>query len=154
MSLEVKHKALEDLAAAHVAFKDTVSPIPEDKLIVAMHGDWCAKDLVAHVSSWDEITSLDLSRIGQGHIPQLAALKSSEVDDWNAFMMRGRTLFSPGQVLAELEGRYEMLVEALEAVPEGMFGEGSLAWNMLALDIQHHKEHGGHISAWRQKEGL
>jgi hypothetical protein len=154
MSLEAKHKVLEELAAAHIAFKEAVLHIPEDSVTAPMHGDWCAKDLIAHVSSWDEITALDMHRIAQGHVPQLAGLKSTEVDDWNDFMMRGRRLFPMGQVMDELEDRYDMLVEAVEAVPEGMFGEGSLAWNMLALDMQHHREHAKHIREWREREGI
>jgi hypothetical protein len=154
MSLEAKHKAIEDLAAAHVAFKETVSHIPDDRMTAPVLDAWCAKDLVAHVSSWDELTALDMHRIAQGHVPQLAGLKSAEVDDWNDFMMRGRRLFPAGQVMGELESRYEMLVEGLQAVPEAMFGQGSLAANMLALTIQHYKEHGEHFREWRESEGI
>jgi hypothetical protein len=154
MSLEAKHKVLEDLAAAHVAFKEAVLHIPADKLTAPMHGEWCVKDLVAHVSSWEEVASLDLHRIAAGQVPIVAAFKEPEIDEWNAFLMRGRRLFPAAQVMAELESRYDMLVEAIEAVPEAMFSGGSVVANFLAVAIHHYGDHGGHIREWREKEGI
>src|SRR3972149_9693690 len=117
MSSEAKAKALADLAAAHLDFKETVRGIPDDKLTVAMLGEWSAKDVIAHVSSWEELAALDLRRIGRGHVPFVAGFREADVNEWNAFLMRGRKLFPPAQVFHELEGRYDMLVEALEPVP-------------------------------------
>lgn len=154
MSLEAKHKTLADLAAAHVAFKEAVAHIPEDRLTDPMHGEWCAKDLIAHASSLDELAALDLHRIAAGHVPTVAAFKESEVDEWNAFLMRGRKLFPAAQVMAELESRYDMLVEAIEAVPEAMFSGGSMVANFLAVAIHHYGDHGGHIREWREREGI
>jgi hypothetical protein len=155
MSLEAKRKTLEELAAAHVAFKETVSHIPDDKVTAPMQGEWSAKDLVAHVSSWEEVTALDVHRrLIRGHLPVIAALDHSEVDDWNAFLMRGRKAFSWQQVAWELEGNYEMLVEALEMAPASAFDQGSLLANFLAIAIHHYGDHGGQIHEWRQREGI
>ena len=153
MSSEAKTKALADLAAAHVEFKETVRGIPDDKLTVAVLGEWSAKDVIAHVSSWDELASLDLRRIGRGHVPTLAAFREADVDEWNAFFMRGRKLFPSPQVYHELEECYDMLVEALEIVPEAMFQQGSMVTNFLAIAVQHYQDHGGHIREWREREG-
>ncbi len=71
MSSEAKTKALADLAAAHVQFKETVRGIPDDKLAAVVLGEWSAKDVIAHISSWNELAALDMRRIGRGHIPLL-----------------------------------------------------------------------------------
>jgi len=154
MTTEAKTKALADLAAAHVGFKETARAIPDEKLTVVMLGEWSAKDVIAHVSSWNELSALDLRRIGRGHVPCLAAFREADVDEWNAFLMRGRRLFPPAQVLHELEGCYDMLVEALETVPEAMFQQGGMVTNFLALAAQHYQDHGGHIRDWQQREGI
>jgi hypothetical protein len=153
MSSEAKTKALADLAAAHVDFKETIRGIPEDKLAAVMLGEWSTKDVIAHVGAWDELASLDIRRIGRGHVPTLAAFREAEVDEWNAFYMRGRKLFLPAQVYHELEECYDMLVEALETVPEAMFEQGSLVTNLLAVSVHHYQDHGGHIREWREREG-
>jgi len=154
MSSEAKTKALADLAAAHVGFKETIRGIPDEKLAVVMLGEWSAKDVIAHVGAWDELAALDIRRIGRGHIPCLAAFREEEVDEWNAFYMRGRKLFPPAQVYFELEACYDMLVEALETVPEAMLEQGSLVTNLLAISVHHYEDHGGHIREWRQREGI
>jgi len=149
-----KSDALADLAAAHAAFKETARGTPDDKLTAVVLGEWSAKDLIAHISSWNELTALDLRRIGRGHVPCLAAFREADVDEWNAFFMRPRKLFPPAQVFFELEGCYDMLVEALETVPEAMFQQGSIVANLLALAAHHYREHGGHIREWREREGV
>jgi hypothetical protein len=149
-----KSDALAALAAAHMGFKETVRDIPDEKLTVVMLGEWSAKDVIAHISSWNELSALDLRRVGRGHVPCLAAFREADVDEWNAFFMRPRKLFPPAQVLHELEGCYDMLVEALETVPEAMFQQGSMITNFLALAAHHYQEHGGHIREWRQREGI
>jgi len=153
MSSEAKTKALADLAAAHVHFKETVRGIPDDKLTAVVLGEWSAKDVIAHIGAWDELASLDIRRIGRGHVPCLAAFREEEVDEWNAFYMRGRKLFPPAQVYFELEACYDMLVEALETVPEAMLEQGSLVTNLLAISVHHYEDHGGHIREWREREG-
>ncbi len=153
MSSEAKSKAVADLAAAHLDFKETVRGIPDDKLPSPVLGEWSAKDVIAHVSSWDELASLDLRRIGRGHVPTVAAFREADVDEWNAFLMRGRKLFPPAQVYHELEQCYDMLAEALETVPEAMFQQGGMVTNFLAITVHHYQDHAGHIREWREREG-
>lgn len=153
MSSEAKSKALADLAAAHVDFKEAVRGIPVDKLAAPVLGEWSAKDVIAHISSWDELASLDLRRIGRGHVPTLAAFREADVDEWNGFFMRGRKLFPTPQVYHELEERYDMLVEALETVPEAMFQQGGMVTNFLAIAVHHYRDHAANIREWREREG-
>lgn len=154
MTSEAKTKALADLAAAHVAFKEAVLGIPEDRLSVPMHGEWSAKDLIAHISSWNEFTSLDMRRLARGHVPCLAAFREADVNEWNAFLVRPRKLFPAGQVMAELEGCYDALAEALAAVPQAMFEPGHMVGNILLIVGGHYRDHAGHIRQWRSKEGI
>jgi hypothetical protein len=154
MTSEAKAKALADLAAAHVGFKEAVRGIPEDKLVIPMHGEWSAKDLVAHISSWNEFTALDMRRLARGHVPCIAAFREADVNEWNAFLVRPRKLFPAGQVMAELEGCYDALAEALGAVPQAMFEPGHMVSNILLIVGGHYRDHAGHIREWRSKEGI
>ena len=154
MTSEAKAKALADLAAAHVGFKEAVRGIPEDRMTVPMHGEWSAKDLIAHISSWNEMTALDMRRLARGHVPCIAAFREADVDEWNAFLVRPRKLFPAAQVLSELEGCYDALAEALGTVPQAMFEPGSVVRNILAIAVHHYGDHSGHIRQWREREGL
>ena len=154
MTSEAKTKALAELAAAHMAFKETVSGIPEERLLVPMQGEWSAKDLIAHISSWHEQTALDARRFARGHVPSIAAFREADVDEWNAFLMRPRKLFPAAQVLSEMDGSYAMLVEALASVPQAMFEPGKMLPNVLAIVIGHYGHHGSDIRRWREREGI
>src|SRR3990172_8047677 len=138
MTSETKAKALADVAAAHVAFKEAVRGIPEERLSVPMHGEWSAKDIVAHVSSWNEMSALDMRRLARGHVPCIAAFREADVNEWNAFFMRPRKL----------------LAEALGAVPQAMFEPGQMVSNLLALIGGHYRDHARHIREWREGEGV
>jgi hypothetical protein len=153
MTSETKAKALADVAAAHVHFKEAVRGIPEDRLGVPMHGEWSAKDIVAHVSSWNEMSALDMRRLARGHVPCIAAFREADVNEWNAFLMRPRKLFPAAQVLSELEGCYDALAEALGSVPQAMFEPGQMVSNLLALVGGHYRDHARHIREWREGEG-
>ena len=154
MTSEAKAKALADVAAAHVHFKEAVRGIPEEKLVVLMHGEWSVKDLIAHISSWNEFTSLDMRRLARGHVPCMAAFREADVNEWNAFLVRPRKLFPVPQVMAELEGCYHALAEALATVPQAMFEPGNMVANILLIARGHYREHTGHIRQWRSKEGI
>jgi hypothetical protein len=84
-------------------------------------GDWSAKDMLAHIASWDEFVALDMHRIGRGHIPCIASFKEGEVDSWNGFLMRPRRLWPLVQVRSEAQHCHEALLEALNTLPEPMF---------------------------------
>ena len=154
MSAEGKSRALADLDAAHSEFQQAVGGIPEAKLTVPMHGEWTAKDLIAHVSSWEEMGALDLQRVTRGHVPLLASFREADVDQWNAFLMRGRRIFPPAQVLGELNSSHEMLLAAMSSVPEAMFQPGQMVANFLAIATHHYRDHAGHIHEWRGREGV
>ena len=154
MTSETKAKALADVAAAHVHFKEAVRGIPEDRLGVPMHGEWSAKDIVAHVSSWSEFSAQDMRRLARGHVPCIAAFREADVNEWNAFFMRPRKLFPAAQVMAELESCYGALVEALGTVPQAMFEGGNMVANILLIAGGHYRDHAGHIRQWRSKEGI
>jgi hypothetical protein len=151
---EAKAKMLADLAAAHVEFKEAILHIPEKHTSDGVLGDWTAKDVAAHVSSWDEMVCMDLQRLVRGHLPVMEGVRADEVDEWNAVLMKGRFAFPFEQVLSELEECYDMLFESLESVPYSMFKEGGAVERMMAIEIEHYRTHAAHVREWREKLGI
>ncbi len=149
-----KSKALADLQAAYQELQQSASGVPDDKMGAVWSGEWSAKDILAHIASWDEFASLDLQRLGRGHMPCLAAFKEAEVNDWNGFLMRPRRLFPLPQVRFESEHCHRQLVDVLNALPEAVFAPGNMAAAFLAIATAHCRDHAGNIRGWRQKEGL
>jgi hypothetical protein len=149
-----KSSAIDDVKSGHAELLKAIEGLPDDKMGVVWYGEWSTKDVLAHIASWDEFATLDLRRIGRGHIPCLAAFKEAEVDEWNGFFMRPRKLFALPQVRFEGEHWHDELLDTLDALPDPMFSQGQMVANFVAIAGAHYRDHAGRITEWRQKEGV
>jgi hypothetical protein len=143
---------LAELAEARAGLKSVLDGIPESDMTQPVDGTWSVKDMLAHIASWDELGATDLARAARGHVPVLASFKDEEIDDWNASLMRGRTLFSLPQALYELEDRRTRLVETLQACPEDLVA-GPLVARLCEVIIEHDGLHAKEIGDWRRAAG-
>jgi hypothetical protein len=148
-----KTNAIAAVEGGYAELQAAAKGIPEGRATAAAFGEWSAKDVLAHMASWDEFTSLDMQRIARGHVPCLAAFKEAEVDQWNAFLMRPRRMFPLAQVQFESAHCHRQLLSALEALPEASFAPGVVA-NVLAVIAGHYRHHAGQIREWRTREGI
>jgi hypothetical protein len=149
-----KSDAIAALEAVRQETVDAIDGIPEDKMTVPAFGTWSTKDVLCHLTSWEQLAVADLQRVSRGHIPQLATFRGEDVDEWNACLMRSRNLFPLPQVMFELEDARRQLIAALNDMPDGLFAAGQMV-RMLTDGLVHGEQ--GHvvdIRAWRRKEGV
>lgn len=149
-----KSDAIAGLEAARKETLDAINGIPEEKMSAVAFGTWSVKDVLCHLASWEQFAVPDLQRISRGHIPQLATLRLEEVDDWNAGLMRSRSLFPLPQVMVELEDSRRQYIDALNAQPEGVFATGQMVQRLTDGLVNGEKGHAAAIREWRQKEGV
>jgi hypothetical protein len=131
-----------------------IQGLPDDKMAVPLADDWSAKDIMGHITAWDEVTVSDLRRIARGRLPTLAAFREAEVDSWNAFLIRPRKLFPLPQIRAEFEEARAEMVVALKELPEGLLAQGQMVRNIFAIMANHEKDHARQVREWRQREGF
>jgi hypothetical protein len=151
---ETKARLIAELEDAHQELLAAVAGIPEEKVSVPMLGEWSVKDILAHISSWDELEVQDLRRLGRGHVPIQADFREEEGDEWNDFLLKGRRPFSPEQVMAEFEANRQARREVLDGLPDPLFASGSLVRGFCEGTVKHDQEHAAQIRAWRQKQGV
>jgi hypothetical protein len=149
-----KSDAIAVLETARKELLAAVDGVPQEKMTVPFLGEWSVKDILAHVSSWDELDAGDFPRLARGHVPLQAAFREEEANDWNAFLMRGRRLFSLPQVMFELEHQRQVAREALDALPDAVFAQGQMVRTFCDMTVDHDCEHAGHIRDWRQNERI
>jgi hypothetical protein len=140
---------IASLDRARAEFLEAIDGLPDTDLTKTAFGQWSVKDLIAHVSSWDEIGATDLERASRGHIPALMSFNDEEIDDWNASLMRGRLGFTLPQVQYELSDRRKRLIDALNGAPEALVA-GPLVARLTTVLIEHDTEHAEAIKPWRQ----
>ncbi len=149
-----KSDAIAPLEATRRETMDAIDGIPEDTMTVPSFGAWSVKDVLCHLTSWEQLAVADLQRVGRGHIPQLATFRGEDVDEWNAWLMRSRNLFPLPQVMFELEDTRRQLIDGLNALPDNLFATGQMA-RMLTDGLVHGEQgHAADIRDWRQKEGV
>jgi hypothetical protein len=149
-----KSDAIAVLETARRETLESINGIPEEKMTVAAFGSWSVKDVLCHLTSWEQIAAPDIQRVGRGHIPQLAAFRREEVDEWNVGLMRSRNLFPLPQVMFELEDSRRQFIDALNAQPEGMFAAGQMVRMLTDGLVSGENGHAAAIREWRQKEGI
>ena len=154
MSANGQTQAIADLETAYRELRQAIDGLPDDKMTAVWFGDWSTKDVLAHAASWDEFSTIDLQRVSRGHVPCLVAFKESEVDDWNAFLMRPRRLFPLAQVRFESDHWHQEMVESLKSLPDSMFVPGQIVHVFVTVATGHYRQHAEGIREWRQKEGL
>jgi hypothetical protein len=149
-----KTQLIRQLENAHHQLLAALKGMPVSKMTEPMLGEWSVKDILAHVSSWDELEVQDLRRLGRGHVPIQAAFREEEGDEWNDFLLKGRRLFSPEQVMAEFEANRQARREVLDGLPDALFASGSLMRRLCEGTVKHDQEHAAQIRAWRRKQGV
>ena len=149
-----KSDAIAALETVRAETLEAINGIPEDKMAVAAFGTWSVKDVLCHLTSWEQFAVPDLQRISRGHIPQLATLRLEEIDEWNAGLMRSRNLFLLPQAMFELEDSRRQFIDALNAQPEGVFAAGQMVRMLTDGLVNGEKGHAADIREWRQKEGV
>lgn len=118
--------------------------------------EWSVKDVLSHVTSWEELALPDLARLARGDVATLASvdLYSTSYDDANMIFMALRRHLPLDQVLRELDATHEDFMAAVARLPDSALADGQFGQLLVRITAEHDKEHSGHISQWRGKEGL
>jgi uncharacterized damage-inducible protein DinB len=145
-----KERVLNQLENEWQAFFQSFAELPDDVLIEPdVVGIWSIRDVLAHMSTWEEEALKALPRILEGkRLPRYGS-----IDAFNAREQERRRSLSLAQVKGELDTTHRRLIAFLESLSESAFTERFV--HRLRLDtLKHYREHAGQIAAWRQKKGF
>ena len=141
-------EARKELRASYQGLSD------EEMTRPAVAGDWSAKDVLSHVTSWEEFALPDLARLARGDVATLASvdLYSASFDQANMIFMALRRHLPLDQVFRELDATHADFMAAAGRLPDSALAEGQFGPLLLRITAEHDKEHAGHILQWRKKE--
>ncbi len=127
---------------------------PETLLEPNVVGTWSVRDVLAHITTWEEEASQALSLIlNDQPLPRYA--KYGGIDAFNAREWEKKKDLPLDQVKNELVATHERLVRFLDTVPENQFIAGKRFLRRLRLDtFNHYREHTLQILAWRNQQGV
>jgi uncharacterized protein (TIGR03083 family) len=114
-------------------------------------GDWSVKDILAHVTTWEEEALKYLPLIVQGGRPPRYATYGG-IDAFNEQMTEQKRGLTPAEVLRQADETHRRLIEYIQRVPEEQFTRETRFRHRLRLDTySHYPPHARMIQEWRER---
>jgi hypothetical protein len=134
------------LLASYAGFTDAQMTAP------GVVGAWSIKDIIAHVSVWEEEALTHLPVVLAGRRPPRYSTAHGGINAFNAQMTARNQDLSLAEVLRQRDATHRRLVEFLQRVPEPECGGDTRFRRRLRLDTYgHYAVHTAAIRAWRER---
>lgn len=115
-------------------------------------GDWSVKDILAHVTTWEEEALRMLPLILDGQTPPRYADLYGGLNAFNAQMSAQKRDLPLAEVLAQLDATHHRLIEVVQRAPDDQITRETRFRRRLRLDTySHYPEHARAIRAWRER---
>lgn len=147
-----KQQVLNKLEQAWTAFNGSYAGLTDDQMMQpGVTGDWSVKDILAHVSWWEEEALKHLPHILQGVRPPRYSVVYGGIDAFNAQMTELKRELSLAQVRKQSDETHQRLVDYLQGVADEQYMTETRFRRRLRLDTySHYPEHTRAIRAWRE----
>jgi len=149
---EQRQRLLKQLEAAWTALGESYAGLRDSQLVEpGVVEDWSVKDILAHVTTWEQEALQHLPLILAGGTPPRYAAQGG-IDAFNARATEDGRRVSLAEVLRRREETHARLLDYVRSQPEGTFAGQTRARRRLRLDTYGHSpEHTAAIRAWRQR---
>jgi uncharacterized protein (TIGR03083 family) len=146
------HQLLARLDKAWADLRDAYSGLDDASMLTpGVIEGWSVKDVLAHVTTWEEEALKYLPLIIAGGRPPRYATYGG-IDAFNAETSARKQSWSLPEVLRQLEETHERLVVLVAALPPEQIERETRARRRLRLDTySHYPEHANAIREWRRR---
>ena len=147
-----RRRLLKQLDEAWLTFKASYAGLSEAQLLEpGVTGAWSVRDIIAHVTTWDEEALKHLPSILEGERPPRYSVTYGGIDAFNALMTKRKESLSLSAVLRQLDDTHRRIVEVIERAPEDQLIRETRFRRRLRLDTYgHYPKHAAAIRRWRE----
>ena len=151
-----RQQLLNRLDIAWVAFQASYAGLSSSRLTEpGVVGDWSVKDIIAHVTWWEEEALRHLPLIMAGGRPPRYSVTYGGIDAFNAMMAERKRDVPLSDVLTQQHDTHQRLIDFVESVPEEHFTRDTRFRRRLRLDTSsHYPIHTKAIREWRQQRSF
>ncbi len=151
MTFPQREFLIERLQHARKPLEDLHPQAPPGKEIYA---NWTVKELLAHLTGWDDVTIEALHAHGRGE--PVSTTVSTGIDAYNARTVSSRESLNLKQTIDEWRATRQALIQALHDLPDEKFNQaltfpwgetGTVAY-LIEIFVEHEEYHGGHLAEW------
>jgi hypothetical protein len=146
-----RQQLLEKLDKAWAEIKESYAGLSGSQLTEpGIAGDWSVKDILAHVTTWEEEALKYLPLIIEGKRPP-RYITCGGIDAFNAQSTERKRSLSLSDVLRQLDEIHSRLIDYIQSVPEEQFTRETRFRRRLRLDTySHYPLHSKMIRDWRE----
>ncbi len=148
-----RRQLLQRLDSAWGAFEESYAGLSDAQLMKpGVTGDWSVRDILAHVSTWEEEALTHLPLILEGGAPPRYSVRYGGIDAFNARMTEQKASLSLAAVRRQLDGTHRRLIDFVRRTPEDQLSRETRFRRRLRLDTySHYPLHAEAIRRWRRK---
>jgi hypothetical protein len=143
---------LQQLDEAWTTFRESYAGLSDAELLESgVTGAWSVRDIIAHVTWWEEEALAHLPLILAGGTPPRYSVTHGGIDAFNAGMTEQRKHLSLAEVLARQDEVHRRLIAFVGSIAEDQTTAGTRFRRRLRLDTYgHYPKHAAAIRAWRE----
>jgi hypothetical protein len=145
-------RLLKSVDDAWAAFTGSYEGLAEtDLLRPGVIGNWSVRDIIVHVTTWEEEALKHLPAVLSGRRPPRYSVTYGGIDAFNALMTARKKDLTLPEVLRQQSAVHRRVVALIERTPEKELASGTRFRNRLRLDTYgHYAGHTAAILRWRQ----
>lgn len=143
---------MQRIDTAWEALRASYAGLPDAELTaLGVVEGWSVKDILAHVTTWEEEALKYLPLIVEGGRPPRYVTYGG-IDAFNAMMTERKRGLSLAEVLAQMDETHRRLIAYIETVPEEEFWRETRFRHRLRLESYgHYAPHTKAIREWRSR---
>jgi hypothetical protein len=148
-----RQQLLKQLDKAWATFKESYAGLSDSQLTEpGVTGHWSVKDIIAHVTWWEEEALKHLPLIIKGGRPPRYSIQYGGINAFNAQMTEQKRGLSLSDVLRQLDETHHRLIDYVHSAPEEQFTRETRFRRRLRLDTySHYPKHAKAIRAWQER---
>jgi len=148
-----RQQLLKKVDKAWLELKAAYAGLPDSQLVEpGVVENWSVKDILAHVTTWEEEALNYLPLIAEGGKPPRYSVMYGGINAFNAQMTEQKRGLSLPEVLGQLEETHRRLIDYIQSVHEAQFTRETPFRHRLRLDTySHYPIHTRAIREWREQ---
>jgi len=146
---------LKRIGDAWAAFTSSYADLTGPQMLEpGVTGKWSVRDILAHVTTWEEEALKHLPLILKGGTPPRYSIAYGGIDAFNALQTERKKRLSLSEVLLQQGKIHNRLIDFIGTVPEGQWISETPFRHRLRLDTYgHYPKHSEPIRKWREQRG-
>lgn len=147
---------LKRLNAAWTEFTESYAGLSETELLQpGVTKAWSVRDILAHVTTWEEEALKHLPSIAAGGKPPRYSQTHGGIDAFNAMMTARKEGLSLAEVLKQQQAVHRRVVALIDRAPADQLAGDTRFRRRLRLDTYgHYRLHAQAIRRWRDQRDL